>query len=131
MCKFLGAELPLKSSLLLIAAVAFFLGFVTTVTEPDVLILAGKVDNISRGAIAGDLVKYAMALGVGIFVSLAMLRIVFGFRMTYLLTAAYSMSIILSFFTPAGFEPLAYDAGSVTTGALTAPVDTPGGSQCA
>lgn len=122
MGRFVGSELPQKGSLLLIATVAFFLGFVTTVAEPDVLVLSAQVDSISGGTIPGDLVMYAMALGVGIFVSLAMLRIVFGFRMTYLLTAAYLLVITLSLFTPAEFVPLAYDAGSVTTGALTAPV---------
>lgn len=122
MGRFLGSELPQKGSLLLIASVAFFLGFVTTVAEPDVLVLSDQVDFISGGTISGDLVMYVMALGVGIFVSLAMLRIVAGFRMTYLLTASYLLIIALSFFTPAEFVPLAYDAGSVTTGALTAPV---------
>lgn len=63
-----------------------------------------------------------MALGVGLFVAVSMLRIVFGFSMVYLLTAVYAVVLILSFFTPAEFVPLAYDAGSVTTGALTAPV---------
>jgi hypothetical protein len=65
---------------------------------------------------------YVTAVGVGIYVAIAMLRIVYGVRMAYLLTASYSIVILLSFFTPPEFVPLAYDAGSVTTGALTAPV---------
>jgi lysylphosphatidylglycerol synthetase-like protein (DUF2156 family) len=65
---------------------------------------------------------YVIAFGVGISVAMGMLRIVFGIRMAYLLTAAYTMILILSFFAPAEFVPLAYDSGSVTTGALTAPV---------
>ena len=42
--------------------------------------------------------------------------------MTRLLTAALAIVILLSFLTPPGFVALAYDSGSVTTGALTAPV---------
>jgi hypothetical protein len=42
--------------------------------------------------------------------------------MTYLLAAAYSLVIVLSFLAPAEFVPLAYDAGSVTAGVLTTPV---------
>jgi hypothetical protein len=42
--------------------------------------------------------------------------------MVYLLAASYALIILLSFFTPSEFVPLAYDAGSVTTGALTTPV---------
>lgn len=122
MGRFIGAELPQRGSLLLIIGVAFSFGFATTVAEPDVLVLSKQVDAISRGAISGNTVLYVTAIGVGIYVAMAMLRIVYGIRMTYLLAASYSIVILLSFFTPAEFVPLAYDSGSVTTGALTAPV---------
>jgi hypothetical protein len=117
-----GAELPRRGSLLLIVGVAFAFGFATTVAEPDVLVLSTQVDAISRGAISGNTVLYVMAIGVGIYVAMAMLRIVYRFPMRYLLTANYSVILLLSFLAPAEFVPLAYDAGSVTTGALTAPV---------
>ncbi|WP_028895654.1 DUF1538 domain-containing protein [Syntrophorhabdus aromaticivorans] len=122
MGRFIGAELPRKGSVLLIIATAFLLGFATTVAEPDVLVLSRQADLISQSAIPGTLVLYVMAIGVGFFVAAAMLRVILGFSMVYLLTAAYSIIIILSFFTPPEFIPLAYDSGSVTTGALTTPV---------
>jgi len=122
MGRFIGADLPQRGSLLLIVAMAFSVGFTTTVAEPDVLVLSRQADAISQGAISGNIILYVMAIGVGFFVALAMLRIIYGFPMVYLLTAAYSIVIVLSFFTPVEFVPLAYDAGSVTTGALTAPV---------
>jgi len=122
MGRFIGAELPQRGSLLLIMAMAFSFGFAATVAEPDVLVLSRQVDAISQGAISGNYVSYVMAIGVGFFVALAMMRVVLGFSMVYLLTACYSIVIILSFFTPKHFVPLAYDAGSVTTGALTAPL---------
>lgn len=122
MGRFIGAELPKRGSLLLILGVAFSLGFATTVAEPDVLVLSKQVDSISQGAISRDTVLYVTAIGAGIYVALAMLRIVYGIRMAYLLAASYSIVILLSIFTPAEFVPLAYDSGSVTTGALTAPV---------
>ena len=122
MGRFIGSELPRRGSVLLIIIMAFLLGFVTTAAEPDVLVLSRQVDLISQGDIPGNTVLYVMAVGVGVFVTIAMLRIVFGIAMAYLLAAAYSIVIILSFFAPAEFVPLAYDSGSVTTGALTAPV---------
>ncbi len=122
MGRFIGAELPQRGSLLFIIGVAFSFGFATTVAEPDVLVLSRQVDAISEGAISGNTVLYVTAIGVGIYVAMAMMRVVYGARMAYLLTASYSMIILLSFFTPAEFVPLAYDSGSVTTGALTAPV---------
>jgi hypothetical protein len=122
MGRVIGSELPQKTSLKVILIVAFSLGFATTVAEPDVLVLSKQVDALSQGAISGNAVLYVMATGLAIFVAIAMLRVVHGFRMVYLLAAAYSVVIVLSFFTPAKFIPLAYDAGSVTTGVLTAPV---------
>jgi len=122
MGRFIGAGLPQRGSLLLIIGVAFSLGFATTVAEPDVLVLSRQVDAISEGSIPGNTVLYVTAIGVGTYVAMAMMRVVFGVRMAYLLTASYSIVILLSFFTPAEFVPLAYDSGSVTTGALTTPV---------
>ncbi|MDX9745685.1 MAG: DUF1538 domain-containing protein [Syntrophales bacterium] len=122
MGKFIGAELPKRNSLMLIAGLAFALGFAATVAEPDVLVLSKQVDAISQGSVSGNIILYSMALGVGILVMIGMLRIVFGFSMVYLLAGLFTVILVLSFFTPAEFVPLAYDAGSVTTGALTAPV---------
>jgi len=122
MGRFIGAELPRKGALWAILAVAFALGFATTVAEPDVLVLSRQVEAASQGALSRYALVYVIAVGVGLFAALALLRVVWGFSMLYLLAAVYSLMILLSFFSPGGFVPLAYDAGSVTTGVLTAPV---------
>lgn len=122
MGRFIGAELPKRGSLMLIVAVAFALGFATTVAEPDVLVLAEQVDSASQGAIRESAVLYVMALGVAIFTALAMARIVLGVSLQWLLTAALAAMLGLSLLAPPQFLPLAYDAGSVTTGVLTTPV---------
>ncbi|QGM97446.1 DUF1538 domain-containing protein [Methylocystis parvus] len=122
MGRFVGAALPEKGSLALIVAVSFALGFATTVAEPDVLVLAGQVDAASRGAMSRQTVVYVIALGVAVLTAVAMVRIVAGWRMKYLLAAAYLVALILSAFAPVEFVSLAFDAGSVTTGALSAPV---------
>lgn len=122
MGKFIGAQLPKKNSLFIIAAVAFAVSFATTVAEPDVLVLAKQVKEISGGMISGNAVTYLMAIGVGLFAMIAMFRIIIGFSMVRLLTVFYVLVILFSLFAPTKFVALAYDAGSVTTGALTAPV---------
>jgi hypothetical protein len=122
MGRFIGAELPKRGSIMLIVAVAFAIGFATTVAEPDVLVLASQVDRASGGAIREHAVLYVIALGVAIFVALAMARVVYGFSMATLLCAAYGTMLVLSYFAPPEFVALSYDAGSVTTGVLTAPV---------
>lgn len=122
MGRFIGAELPRKGSLWLIVSVAFALGFATTAAEPDVLVLAGQVEAVSRGVVGGQTLVYVVAAGVGLLAGVALLRIVWGFSMIHLLTGIFAGMILLSFVAPDTFIALAYDAGSVTTGVLTAPV---------
>lgn len=122
MGRFIGAELPRKGSLVLILFVAFALGFATTVAEPDVLVLASQVEDASHADVSARSLIYIIAVGVGTFAAIALLRVVRGFSMTTLLTVAYGLMLVLSFLTPPDLMPLAYDAGSVTTGVLTAPV---------
>lgn len=122
MGRYIGAELPKKGSLLLILGVAFALGFATTSAEPDVLVLVNQVESVSDGALPGRLLLVVVAGGVGVFSALALLRVVYGFSMARLLMTVYSVVILLSLLAPSRFVPLAYDAGSVTTGLLTTPV---------
>lgn len=122
MGRFIGAEMPRKGSVTLIVSVGFAMGFVTTIAEPDVLVLARQIDEISKNEINGTVVLYVIGIGVAISTALAMARMVWGISLRVLLTGALGTAILLSFAAPAEFVPLAYDAGSVTTGVLTAPV---------
>jgi hypothetical protein len=122
MGRFIGAELPRKGSMALILAMAFALGFATTVAEPDVLVLSAQVEAASQGTLRGQWLTYVIATGVGLFTALGLLRVVRGFSMTVLLSGVYAVMILLSLVAPERIVPLAYDAGSVTTGVLSAPV---------
>lgn len=122
MGRFIGAKLAERSSLSLLLLVAFAVGFATTAAEPDVLVLAGQVDAASGGTLPSQPMVYVIAAGVGLFVVIAFLRVVLGFSMRWQLTAMYAAMIALTLLAPAALAPLAYDAGSVTTGALTGPV---------
>lgn len=122
MGRFIGAELPTRGSIALIVAVAFSLGFATTIAEPDVLVLSQQVGDIARGAMSGTAILYLISLGVAVFTAVAMARVVLGWPMIPLLTAAVVLMLALSLVAPAQFIPLAFDAGSVTTGVLSAPV---------
>lgn len=122
MGRFIGAELPRRGSALLIAAAAFALGFTSTAAEPDVLILSAQVEAVSGGALAARPLTWLIAAGVGACSAVALLRIVFGFSLRVLLACSYAVLLALSLAAPAAFVPLAYDAGSVTTGVLSAPI---------
>ncbi len=118
----IGSELPKRRSLALIVGIAFVIGFAATIAEPDVIVLTGQIDEVSQGRISHNVLVYVIGIGIAFFVAMAMLRIVLGFRMAYLLMAAYALVIILSLFTPDEFVPVAFDAGGVTTGPMTVPI---------
>lgn len=122
MGRFIGAELPVRGSMILIIAVSFIVGFATTAAEPDVLVFAGQLATAAPNRTAQPTIIGVIAIGVGLFTSFAMLRILTGWSMKYMLAAVYLTAIALSLFAPADVIPVAFDAGSVTTGVLSAPV---------
>jgi hypothetical protein len=120
--RLVGADLPKRGSLSLIVAVAFALGFATTVAEPDVLVLAAQVDEASKGAIGRQTLVIVISVGLAAFTALALARVVLGFSMRVLLTVTIAAILVLAFLAPSDFLPLAFDAGSVTTGVVASPV---------
>ena len=116
-----GSELPKRGSLPFLLISAFILGLTVTMAEPDVWVLSGYVDTASSGAVSKYILVFCVALGVAVFVSLAMLRIVLNVPIAYILAAGYCLILVLSFFTPSDFVPVSFDAGGVTTGPITVP----------
>lgn len=117
----IGAEMPKRVAFGVLLVLAFALGFAATVAEPDVRVLAHQVDIVSAGEIGRGILILAVALGVGVSVSLAMLRIFLGVPIAWILGVGYVAVLVLSFFVPAHFVPVAFDAGGVTTGPVTVP----------
>ena len=117
----IGAELPQKGSVWFVIFFAFILGFVITIAEPDVQVLTGMVDTVSGGTISKYIVLVMIALGVAIFVALAMLRVFLKVPIQYLIIGGYLSCFILAIFTPQTFFALSFDASGVTTGPMTVP----------
>jgi hypothetical protein len=116
-----GAALPRTNKLSLILIFGFILGLFVTIAEPDVRVLASQVDLASGGEIPRQILIFAVGLGVAFFVSLAMLRIVYGIPIIYLLLGGYILIALLALFVPEHFFSVSFDAGGVTTGPITVP----------
>jgi hypothetical protein len=117
----IGSTIVSRGSLLFLMLATFVFGFVITVAEPDVRVLALQVNLASGGEINSNLLIVAVALGVGFFVSISILRILLGIPIAYFLAAGYALIMLLSYWTPPGFVPLSFDAGGVTTGPMAVP----------
>lgn len=98
-----------------IAILGFAMGFIITIAEPDLQVLAEQFP------IDTDLLIYTVAIGVGIFLALAVLRILFKIDLSWLLMGLYAALLIFSFFVPQSFLAVAFDSGGVTTGPITVP----------
>jgi hypothetical protein len=116
-----GSALPRIGRVWILVLFGFLFSFVVTVAEPDVRVLATQVDAVSGGAISKDLLIIFVALGVAIFVGLAILRVVLGVPLYHLLLASYALVFILAVLAPAEFRAVSLDAGGVTTGPMTVP----------
>jgi hypothetical protein len=117
----IGKTLTLRGKLWMVIVFGFIVGFVVTLAEPDVQVLTLQIDTVSAGAIGKEVLILFVAMGVGIFVALAMVRILFNISLIYLLGAGYLIILILLVLSSPTYIPVAFDAGGVTTGPMTVP----------
>src|SRR5574344_2307920 len=115
-----GAALTSKKNLGLLLSVSFAIGFIITIAEPDVQVLADQICSVSSGINKWILVCM-IAVGIGLFVMLGLLRTVTSFPLNVLLIVSYIMVFILAFLCPSEFQGVAFDAGGATTGPMTVP----------
>ncbi len=117
----IGSELPKRGSAFFLLVFALLLGFIVTVAEPSVHVLAEHVESASSGNISKFPLIVTVSAGTGVCTMLAILRILLNFRIAYILAGGYLMISLLSFFTPPEFAAISFDAGGVTTGSLSVP----------
>lgn len=111
-----GAAITKKRSLWLVIAVGFLMGFIITISEPDLQVLAGQVPSIPNAVLI-----LAVAAGVGLFLVAALLRMFFGISLRLMLMISYILVFALAAFVPGDFLAVAFDSGGVTTGPMTVP----------
>ncbi|MDR0425142.1 MAG: DUF1538 domain-containing protein [Clostridiales Family XIII bacterium] len=116
MGEYLGSYLTRSKKVILMLVVAFAMGTMVTMAEPDLQVLAGLAPSIPANVLV-----ITVALGVGVFLMAAMIRIVFQLKLSYMLIVFYGLVFALSVFVPDDFMPIAYDSGGVTTGPITVP----------
>ncbi len=117
----IGKQLPKTRNIFIIVGTGFLLGFVVTIAEPDVRVLTKQINLVSDGAIGAGMLVLSVALGLAIFVALAMIRIIFSIPIHYMLIGGYVLVFTLSLFVPNEFIAISFDAGGVTTGPMAVP----------
>jgi hypothetical protein len=120
MGNFIGAKLGELSYNWIIIPIGMIIGYFIVAAEPAVHVLNKQVHEITSGAIAPKALSASLSVGVSVSVGLAMLRIVCGIPVMYMLVPGYLLAIILSFITPPIFTAIAFDSGGVASGPMTA-----------
>lgn len=111
-----GAHLTKSKKLSILIPVCFLIGALITIAEPDLTVLAGQVPTVPDAVLI-----LTVAVGVGLFLVLALLRIIFRKSLQLLLFVFYGLVFVLAAFTPEEFLAAAFDSGGVTTGPITVP----------
>lgn len=111
-----GFQIMKTKKLPVLILVCLLMGVIITIAEPDLQVLANQVPSIPN-----EVLIWTVAAGVGVFLVVAVLRIIFKLSLPILLCVLYIALFILSFVAPGDFIAVAFDSGGVTTGPMTVP----------
>ncbi len=120
--EYMSQEVATSKTPIKIAVLSFFLGFLITVAEPDLLILGSQIDSASGGTMNASMIVYLVSIGVGVMISLGVFRLLRD-KPSYsaFMAITYGIIFALSFFVSEEFLAISFDASGATTGALTTP----------
>ena len=109
-----GTGMTKTRKLWLMVALTFILGFIVTMAEPDLQVLAEQVPSVPNIVLV-----LSVAAGVGIFLVSALLRMLYRVSLSHMLIVLYAAVFLLAYLAPGDYIAVAFDAGGVTTGPMT------------
>ena len=124
-----------KGSVTALLALAFCLGFGTTVAEPALIAVAAEAADVAaeagfihatqaaRDTYALEL-RLVVAFSVGLAIVLGVLRIIKGWPIHRFIIGGYILVMLMTVFAPEEIVGVAYDSGGVTTSTITVPLIT-------
>ncbi len=117
---FIGKGLGGSSISWILVPIGALIGWFIVSAEPAVHVLKQQVEDVTEGAIKGRTMGTALAVGVAFSVGLAMLRVITGLSIWYIIIPGYLFSLVMTFFVPPIFTGIAFDSGGVASGPMTA-----------
>ena len=115
---YLGSVIAGLSCNWILIPIGMLIGYFIVMAEPAVYVLMRQVEELTDGAIPGSAMKHSLSIGVAVSVGLAMIRVLTGISIFYLLVPGYAVAIALSFFVPKLFTAIAFDSGGVASGPM-------------
>ncbi len=116
----IGAAIAGSGAPFLLIPIGMLMGYFIVGAEPAVHVLVKQVEEVSMGSISQSAMRQGMSIGVALSIGIAMLRVVTGVSILWFLIPGYAISLVLTFFVPQLFTGVAFDAGGVASGPMTA-----------
>ena len=111
-----GSAITRSRKVWVVVLVSLVVGIFITMSEPDLQVLAQQVPGVPNMTLI-----LSVAVGVGLFLVVAMLRMLLRVHLSHLLIGLYILVFLLAAFVPSEFLSVAFDSGGVTTGPMTVP----------
>lgn len=118
---YLGKEIARSNSLKFVLVMGLILGFFISIAEPDLIILANQVSEVTDGAIPGTVLLVVVSVGIAFMMTIGLFRIVYRFPLRNIFFVIYTLIFLLTIFSSNDLFAIAFDASGSTTGALTVP----------
>lgn len=116
----LGGNLASGSFKFVLIPIGALLGWFIVEAEPAVHILTKQVEEISAGAVSAKAMKLSLSVAISGAVALSMVRVLFSVNIMFFLVPMYIVALVLMFIVPSIFTAIAFDAGGVASGPMTA-----------
>ena len=110
------------TGILVVLIFAFLMGYGATLAEPALNALGLTVEEITVGTFRKSLLMQAVAIGVGLGLSLGVAKIIYGFPLVYMLVPPYMLLLYISWRSTEEFVNIGWDSAGVTTGPITVPL---------
>ena len=116
----LGRELAASSFRWIIVPLGMIMGYFIVAAEPAVHVLTKQVEDVTSGAIPGKVLSLTLSIGVAASIGIAMVRVLTGLSLMWVIVPGYAIALVLSFVVPDIFTSIAFDSGGVASGPMTA-----------
>ncbi|SEN46525.1 Protein of unknown function [Amphibacillus marinus] len=104
----------------LLVPIGFVLGFFAAYAEPAIAVQIQQIDKVSGGSVPGKLLHYTISIGVGLSISLTVIKILVGFSIWFYVLPGYIIAFILARKSTKLFTAIAFDSGGIVTGPMIA-----------
>ncbi|MDE7313692.1 MAG: DUF1538 domain-containing protein [Eubacterium sp.] len=116
---FLGKEIGAAGWRFLLVPLGMLIGYYIVKAEPAIQVLNHQVESVTNGAVSARAMNRCLSIGVAASVGLAMLRVLTGLPIYWIVIPGYVIALVLSRFVPNMFVGIAFDSGGVASGPMT------------